>query len=25
LKIIGAYKKSLVNDPNPPAFSMTEF
>ena len=25
LKAIVAYKKSLVDDPNPPAFSMTEF
>ena len=25
MKAIGAYKKSLVNDPNPPAFSMTDF
>ena len=24
-QIIGAYKKSLVDDPNPPAFSMTKF
>jgi hypothetical protein len=24
-QIIGAYKKSLVDDPNPKAFSMTEF
>jgi arylsulfatase len=24
-KAIGAYKKSLVDDPNPPAFSMTKF
>jgi arylsulfatase len=24
-QIIGAYKKSLVNDPNPKAFSMTKF
>ena len=25
MKTIGAYKKSLVKDPNPPAFSLTEF
>ena len=25
MKIIGAYKKSLVKDPNPPAFSLTDF
>jgi arylsulfatase len=25
MQIIGAYKKSLVNDPNPPAFSLTDF
>lgn len=25
MKIIGAYKKSLINDPNPPAFSLTDF
>jgi arylsulfatase len=25
LKAIGAYKKSLVDDPNPPAFSLTKF
>jgi len=25
LKSIGAYRKSLVDDPNPPAFSLTNF
>ena len=25
MQAIGAYKKSLVEDPNPPAFSLTEF
>lgn len=25
LKIIGAYRKSLLKDPNPPAFSLTKF
>jgi arylsulfatase len=25
MKIIGDYKKSLVKDPNPPAFSLTDF
>jgi arylsulfatase len=25
MKIIGAYKKSLVKDPSPPAFSLTDF
>ncbi|MGI9538100.1 MAG: sulfatase-like hydrolase/transferase, partial [Desulfocapsaceae bacterium] len=25
MKAIGAYKKSLIEDPNPPAFSMTKF
>ena len=25
MQIIGAYKKSLLKDPNPPAFSLTSF
>ena len=25
MKAIAAYKKSLVKDPNPPAFSLTKF
>ncbi len=25
MKNIGVYKKSLVKDPNPPAFSLTRF